>query len=409
MLKQRIPPSTRHQARRFQQRHSLAQAAYTSSASPSSSSSSASKPRIILGIESSCDDSCASVVTSDKRILSSIVTRQDHSHTHGIHPLVAALNHHSNIPTTIASALAHANLTHTDIDAVAVTQGPGMNSSLGVGLTAAKTLAALLDKPIIYVHHMQAHALTPLLTEQIPPRFPFLTLLVSGGHTLLVLARGVSEFQILATTTDDSIGDAFDKVARDLAIPWAHAPGAALESFCAQSSDAAQPDALSFPVPQKGKTSFSYSGLKSAVTRHVQHQGGPSAMTDEQRRQVAQAFQAAACAQLEDKLAMALRPTTATTGAASRRVPPRIDMGVDPLSIKSVVCSGGVAANAFLRTRLRTALDGIDRRDVQLSFPPLALCTDNAAMIAFAGHLLWHQRTNDYTRNSRAKWSVEDI
>lgn len=369
---------------------------------------STAKSRLILGIETSCDDSCASVVASDRTILSSVVTKQDHSSFAGIHPLAAALGHHTNLPSTIAAALDEAGIQASDLDAIAVTQGPGMASSLGVGLTAAKTLSAVLRKPLIYVHHMQAHALTPLLTEEEPPQFPFLVLLVSGGHTMLVLATSITEFRILATTSDDSIGDAFDKVARDLGIPWTSAPGAALEALAAKHDGASSINPPTFPLPCKGQPAFSYSGLKAAVQRHIEaHQ---AALDDASKSAIAHAFQSAACAQLEDKLSMVLRPSSAIEDARGRKFP-RIALEEPGFSdrITALVCSGGVASNHFLRARLRTHLDTLGRRDVQLQFPPLSLCTDNAAMIAWVGHLIYHQRTTDYSRHATPKWSIQDI
>ncbi|GAC99362.1 O-sialoglycoprotein endopeptidase [Pseudozyma hubeiensis SY62] len=368
---------------------------------------SAKPPRLILGIETSCDDSCASVVSSDRNILSDIVTKQDHSTTGGIHPLSAALGHHANIAPTIAAAIDQAQIAASDLDAIAVTQGPGMASSLGVGLSAAKTLSAVLRKPLIYVHHMQAHALTPLLTEADPPQFPFLVLLVSGGHTMLVLARSVTDFEILATTSDDSIGDAFDKVARDLGIPWTSAPGAALETLAAEAE--ATDNQQIFPVPRRGQPGFSYSGLKAAVQRHIESQQTDGKMATS-KALIAAAFQRAACAQLEDKLGMVLRPSHHEQDAR-RRPYSRIKLpdGVNGDDIKTVVCSGGVASNAFIRARLREHLDDLGRQDVDLQFPPLPLCTDNAAMIAWTGHLIFEQCTKDYTRHARPKWSMEDI
>ncbi|KAJ1032354.1 hypothetical protein NDA18_001840 [Ustilago nuda] len=368
---------------------------------------SSSQPRLVLGIETSCDDSCASVVSSDRSVLSSVVTKQDHSSTGGIHPLSAASGHHSNLPSTISSALSQANVGHADIDAIAVTQGPGMTSSLGVGLSAAKTLSAVLNKPLIYVHHMQAHALTPLLTEKEPPKFPFLVLLVSGGHTMLVLARGVSAFSILITTKDDSIGNAFDKVARDLGIPWTSASGAALEEL-AEKSDKKAVDVV-FPVPCTGQAYFSYSGLKAAAQRHIESSGGAD-MADTDKSEIAAAFQRAASAQLEDKLSMVFKPSYQIKDS-HLRPHSRIDWlkGLRVDNIKTLVCSGGVASNHFLRSRLREHLDSLARQDVELQFPPLSLCTDNAAMIAWVGHLIYDQRTTDYSRLARPKWSMEDI
>lgn len=212
------------------------------------------RPRILLGIESSCDDSCASVVTSDRKILSSVVLKQDHADTEGIHPLHAARGHHTNVPLAIARALKEADVPASELDGIAVTQGPGMPGCLAVGMAAGKTLSTVLSKPIVYVHHMRAHALTPLLTEDSPPTFPFLTLLVSGGHTLLVLAHTLDRFQVLATTLDDSVGNTFDKFARGLELGWQSAPGALVEKLAAEHTNA---EAEELPKIMLGAPSFS--------------------------------------------------------------------------------------------------------------------------------------------------------
>jgi N6-L-threonylcarbamoyladenine synthase len=257
---------------------------------------------------------------------------------------------------------------------------------------------------------MQAHALTALLTEPNPPEFPFLTLLISGGHTMIVLAKSVTQFSILATTIDDAIGEAFDKAARDLDIPWTSAPGAALESLAAShlpGPTASTP--ISLPIPCKGQPEFSFSGLKYAVKRHIEVLG--SSISSEQKSAIAHYFQLAACAQLEDKLGMVLRSPDQSSRDAKGRLWPRIDLpeGVRPDQITTVICSGGVASNHFLRKRLWSCLDQIARPDVSLKFPPLSLCTDNAAMIAWVGHLTFDQRTTDYTRHIRPKWSIDDL
>ncbi|CAD6891267.1 unnamed protein product [Tilletia laevis] len=397
--------------------------------------------RIILGIETSCDDSCAAVVAgpaspsihSDQyKVLSQVITHQDHFATGGIHPFTAALSHAANLPDTIARALADAGIgpDGAGIDAIAVTQGPGMASSLGVGLTAAKTLAAAWRKDIIYIHHMAAHALTPLLTEKEPPQFPFLTLLVSGGHTMLVLASSPTQYRLLATTTDDSIGDAFDKVARALQIEWGgHTgftnPGAALEYFAAQDSSTDLGHALpTFPVPGPGTMTFSYSGIKSAVLRYIERNLPSDALTSQEptyishRRAVARAFQHGAIRQIEDRVALAfgLRQRSKADGTAP--------MGIEGVSIRDVVCSGGVASNSYLRSRLASLLSTARQNDtssslaeeedhprttVRTHFPPLSLCTDNAVMIAFAGHLMWERRTRDFAQHARPRWSLEDL
>lgn len=201
-----------------------------------------------------------------------------------------------------------------------------MASCLASCSLAAKTLSAAYRKPLIGVHHMQAHALTVGLTEDKPPEFPYLTLLISGGHTLLLLASDPFDFDMLATTHDDSIGDAFDKVARWLDIPLAGASsgGAALENYAATAKDEELPD---FPVGMAGSAEFSYSGLKSAVRRTID--ANPEASVHERRR-IAAAFQKAAAGQLEDKVLLALKSHP---------------------GVSSLVVSGGVASNGYLRQR----------------------------------------------------------
>lgn len=349
--------------------------------------------RTILGIESSCDDSCASVVRSDRTVLSSVVVRQNHQDTQGIHPLHAARGHHRHVPQAIAQALDEAQLTIHDLDGIGVTRGPGMPGCLAVGMTAAKTLAAVHAKPLVYLHHMRAHALTPLLTEAQPPAFPFLTLLVSGGHTMLVLVHSLDRFAILADTLDDSVGNAFDKFARELQLGWQSASGALVEALAAH----AQPHEPVLPHILLGTPTFSYSGLRSAAARHIARVGGAAAMSHAAKAALAHDFQVAAFAPLEDKVVRALVPQQ-----RGWQLP-----GMDPMSIRSVVCSGGVASNQFLRHRLRCALDKHGRSDVALHFPPLSLCVDNAAMIAWAAHLYWHTRTHDMTTHVVAKWPID--
>ncbi|WFD32853.1 N(6)-L-threonylcarbamoyladenine synthase [Malassezia sp. CBS 17886] len=338
--KQRCHPEPGH-------RHSACAAATPSSA------------RTILGIESSCDDSCASVVTSDRRILSSVAIRQDHAATQGIHPLHAAHGHHANVPAAIAQALADARVRVAELDAVAVTQGPGMPSCLAVGMAAAKTLSAVHAKPIIYVHHMRgsweraaaltaAHALTPLLTEAAPPEFPFLTLLVSGGHTMLVLVHSVARFEVLATTLDDSVGNTFDKFARALGLGWQSASGALVEQLAAEHV-AAHGDGGTPALPRILLGAAS-SGLKSAAMRLLARRGGPAALDASAVRALAHDFQRAAFAPLEDKITRAV----ATDGARARfgagwRLAHSSD--VPASDIRAVVCSGGVASNMYLRAR----------------------------------------------------------
>ncbi|CAE6462752.1 unnamed protein product [Rhizoctonia solani] len=277
------------------------------------------------------------------------------------------------------------------IDGIAFTRGPGMPGCLSVGAIKARALAVELNKPLVGVHHMQAHALTALYTSQPAPDFPFLTLLVSGGHTLLLLARSRSHFTILATTSDESVGNAFDRVARLLDIPWSnyHSAGASLERFAEQASSSA----ISFSIPSRGKLVFSYSGLISAVRSHILKRSDPNMVVElpdlppdsstkhpptperelvrerirltvarmslDERRNIAASFQKAAIGQLEEKLKLGLNQC--------------MRLGVNP---GSIVVSGGVASNSYLRSRLSSVVEvsGAEPK-CALVFPPPHLCT----------------------------------
>ncbi|MCO5598785.1 hypothetical protein L7F22_052884 [Adiantum nelumboides] len=372
--------------------------------------------RLVLGIESSCDDSCAALVSAPitypngdsnvrATIHTSIVHKQDHTITKGIEPLTAAHNHSAGIPIAIKDALKKGKeqgiiqdiSNPEEIDGIAVTQGPGMASCLMQGLSNAKLLSTLWEKPLIYCHHMVAHTLTPLLTNPVnsePIRLPFLVLLLSGGHTQLVLCESYTEFKILVATTDNSIGDALDKGARELDVPldWATtAPGAALEKF----ADPTGSDQFPMPVPVRGLPQFSYSGLRSAL--HILKQKEPEIFQSESnRKSIAYSYQNAAFAQIQDKLQMLF--------SGKRSILP---LGVDADCIADLVVSGGVASNAHLRQVLQSTLEKLNRQNVRLHFPPLSLCTDNAAMIAHAALVRW-KPTNDLSFNPRARWSMED-
>jgi len=245
------------------------------------------------------------------------------------------------------------------------------------------------------VAQKQAHALTPTLTcLSNPPKFPFLTLLVSGGHTLLLLATSTTQFRVLATTPDESIGRVFDKVSRLLALPWsAKGPGASLEEFVAASpvEDKLTP---SMPRTMPGILGFSYTGLHSAIERFVTARGGAVALDCATKRAVANAFQTAAVNQLEEKVSLALRWCR--------------DRGH---GVGHLVVSGGVASNSYLRNRLGVfVLDACSQDSISLIFPPPELCTDNAVMIAWASmHRFLAGDMDDYGILIRPKWSIEDL
>ncbi|PPQ99715.1 hypothetical protein CVT24_009698 [Panaeolus cyanescens] len=344
----------------------------------------------VLALESSADDTCAAIVDSERRILSNVVIKQHDIHEAfgGIEPISAIHGHQQNMPVAIRRALDEASLDIVrDIDGIAFTRGPaGMPGCLSVGLNAAKGLAAALNKPLVGVNHMQAHALTALLTSppSIGPQFPFLTLLISGGHTLLVLATSVRNFKILATSRDESIGRSFDKVSKLLRIKWTSlGPGHALEQFCA-AEDGIDSEPLvpspPFPRPLLGQLAFSYSGLHSHAKNTIADLGGIERINTATKRSIARGFQTAAISQLEEKLKLGLQ------WCQMRNI-----------MIKHLVVSGGVASNQYLRKRCNRHFDLI-------SYP------DNAVMIGWTSvYRFLENDTDAYTIGLRSKWSLEEL
>ncbi|KEP50938.1 glycoprotease/Kae1 family metallohydrolase [Rhizoctonia solani 123E] len=381
----------------------------------------------VLAFETSADDTGVAII-DETRILSNVVVKQhaEHAEFRGIHPQVAIKAHDKNLPLALSTALEESKITMSSIDGIAFTRGPGMPGCLSIGAVAARALAAALNKPLVGVHHMQAHALTALYTSHPPPEFPFLTLLVSGGHTLLLLARSRSDFTILATTDDESIGNAFDRVARLLDVPWSneHSAGASLERFAQGASNTN----IHFSIPLPGKLVFSYSGLVSAVRSHILKHSDPKMvvklpdlppnptmkhpptperelvrermrltvkrMSLDERRNIAASFQKAAIGQLEEKLKLGLKKC--------------VRLGVEP---RSIVVSGGVASNSYLRARLQGIVQGAETEPKPtLVFPPPHLCTDNAVMIAWTS--LERFMLKDYDKldiQVRPVWSIEDL
>ncbi|KAJ6593703.1 glycoprotease family-domain-containing protein [Mycena capillaripes] len=348
------------------------------------------RPFRVLAIESSADDTCAAVVDASRRIWSNVVVSQNHLHEAegGIQPLVALLAHQRNMPSVVRRALTEAKLEMADIDGVAFTRGPGLPGCLSVGFNAAKTLAAANNKPIVGVHHMQAHALTSHLTSNSPPKFPFLSLLVSGGHTMIVLVSSLVDFRILVDTVDRSIGSTIDRVVTLLKIEWTDkGPGPGLERFCAQPAPKDDSPKYEPPIPMPGRLAFSFAGLHSWVERTVSGAGG---LDNVNKHALARAFQDAAFEQLDTKLLLALR-WCRTHG----------------YSVQHVVVSGGVASNQRLRDRLHGRLGATP---IQLVFPDPALCTDNAVMIAWASmHRFLAGDHDDYAIDPLPSWSLNDL
>lgn len=318
----------------------------------------------VLGIESSCDETAAAVVQDGHIILSNVVNSQIDIHAlyGGVVPEVAARSHIEVINPVINQALSDANLTWDDIDAIAVTYAPGLIGSLLIGTLAARTLALLKNKPLYPIHHVEAHVYANFLNET-APEFPILALIVSGGHSQLVLFRDHGDYELLGQTCDDAVGEAFDKVAKIIGLPYPGGPSIA--------KAATNGNPLAYKLPKSklsGIYDFSFSGLKTATLRAVQREVGvdftfPSSglaklLNDAQRADFAASFQRTAIETLVDKTEQAFRD----------------------YAPKSVVIAGGVAANQELRRILS------ERIPIHINYAPMSLCTDNAAMVASLGY-----------------------
>jgi len=309
----------------------------------------------LLAIESSCDDTAAAVLV-DGEVRSSIVLSQDRVHHPygGVVPELASRSHIRAITPTIERALATAQLTLDDIDAVAATRGPGLVGSLLVGLCAAKAIAFARGLPFVGVNHLEGHLLSVQLPGAVP--FPYLGLLVSGGHTSLYLARALGDYQVLGITRDDAAGEAFDKVAKILGLGY---PGGRVIDELARKGE---PAAIRFPRARlkPGGTGrafdFSFSGIKTAVWLHVREHGAPPASHPD----IAASFQEAVVDMLLD-----------TTFVAAQR-----------LGIGRIAIAGGVSANSRLRQRARADAEALG---LEVVIPPMEYCTDNAAMIGLVG------------------------
>ncbi|KAI8978656.1 Gcp-like domain-containing protein [Pilobolus umbonatus] len=357
------------------------------------------RPLRVLGIETSCDDTSAAIVTSDREILAEVVKGQQELHEPmgGIVPTLASKGHSRNLPWVICETLDRASLRIDDIDVVAVTRGPGLPPCLPVGLNAAKTLAAVAKKPLIGVHHMEAHALTARLTNHPAPEFPFMTLLISGGHTLLLTANEIGNYNELGSTLDNAVGEAIDKTARMLQLDWIKGrrggPGAALEEAAKRGDPARFSPYLSVPMLQRNKStiSFSFSGLKSSIGRLVEIEKKVDVTQQQDVDDMAAAFQLVCIQHIEQKLTLALE----------------LELKVNKKPLSSLVVSGGVASNQFFRSRLEALAASYH---LPLICPPPVLCTDNGVMIAWAGLERYQAGLmDDYTITTLPKWPLESL
>ena len=328
----------------------------------------------ILGVETSCDECSIALVEDGRRLIAQQIASQIEFHApySGVVPEIASRKHTEWILDVYNRTLADAGATPADVEGIAVTTRPGLSGSLVVGLSFAKALALGLGVPIVGVNHILAHLYAPHLEYEID--YPYLGLLVSGGHTLICLVRGVEDIEVLGTTVDDACGEAFDKVAKFLDLGY---PGGVVIDRLARSGD---PQAFSFPVSTvntgPGRYDVSYSGLKTAVANQMEKFRTPG--YEATNENIAASFQKAAIETVLTQLERAVADTGITT----------------------VVVGGGVAANSYLRERLG------DRGDLRAVFPSMELCTDNGAMIAGIGyHLLLSSGGDDLSLGVSARVS----
>lgn len=329
---------------------------------------------ILLGLETSCDETAAAVY--DGRLRSHVLHSQAAMHAEygGVVPELAARDHVGRIQSLVSQALSQAGLRARDLDGIAYTAGPGLIGALLVGGAFAAGLAKSLEVPLLGVHHLEGHLLAPMLEDD-APAFPFVALLVSGGHTLLARVDGVGRYAILGETLDDAAGEAFDKTAKALGLPYPGGPE------LAKLAERGAPDRFRFPRPMTDRPGldFSFSGLKTAVLTRL-----PEAQSDESRADLARGFEEAVTETLTIKCLRAL----------------------DQSGLKRLVVAGGVGANRRLRARLAEATRA---RGATLHFPRSEFCTDNAAMIAYAGwaRLSAGERGTDVM--ARARWPLTEL
>ena len=339
---------------------------------------------IVLGIESSCDETGVALVETIDGGVPLLRSQALHSQIRmhqaygGVVPELASRDHVRRVLPLLEAALADAALAKADIDVVAFTRGPGLAGALLVGAGVACALAASLDKPTLGVHHLEGHLMSPFLSAD-PPQFPFVALLVSGGHTQLMRVDGVGRYEMLGETIDDAAGEAFDKSAKLLGLGY---PGGPALAALAVHGD---PESVALPRPllHSGDLDFSFSGLKTAVMTAM-NRFGPSP-TDAQRADLAASTQAAICEVLVKKSLRALQETR----------------------LSRLVVAGGVGANARLREQLNAAAS---KHGFRVHYPELALCTDNGAMIALAGAMRLQSDPSlarrDYAFDVKPRWPL---
>jgi N6-L-threonylcarbamoyladenine synthase len=345
----------------------------------------------ILGIETSCDETAAAVVDSDKNILSDIVLTQleEHSVFGGVVPEIAARSHLEHIDKVIAAALKDADCSFDDLDGIAATCGPGLIGGVMVGMMSGKAIASAHNIPFIAINHLEAHALTPRLTNDVP--FPYLLMLVSGGHTQILIAEDVGKYSLLAKTLDDALGECFDKSAKAMGLPFPGGPHLEkLARKCADKNSALERFALPRPMKGRKELDFSFSGLKTAVRTHIDKLPAGTLQAADMA-DMAFSFEAAVCDVLQDRVKRAIDTY----------------QSMYPDAVHSFVVSGGVAANLSIRSAMQTLCD---QKQTRFFVPPIKLCADNGVMIAWAGiENMKRGNTNNLDFAAQPRWPLDKL
>lgn len=337
----------------------------------------------VLGIETSCDETGVALFDTERGLLADALHSQVAMHADygGVVPELASRDHTRRLLPLIEEVLASAGVTRRELDAIAYTAGPGLVGALMVGASTAHGLARALDIPVLGVHHMEGHLLAPMLEDD-APTFPFVALLVSGGHTQLVRVDGIGRYQLLGESVDDAAGEAFDKTAKMLGLDY---PGGPLVAALAEQGD---PGRWRFPRPMTDRPGmdFSFSGLKTHTLTAIRKLEADDALDDQARADVARAFEDA----VVDTLAIKCRRALDTTG------------------LKRLVVAGGVSANRRLRARLEQETD---KRGARAYYPRGRFCTDNGAMIAYAGaqRLVAGERDETGIMQAVPRWPMEQL
>lgn len=344
----------------------------------------------VLGIESSCDDTGVAVIDQHRKILANIVISQKNEHElfQGVVPEIAARSHMENLKRAVNLALSDSGLVFGDIDVIAATCGPGLIGGLIVGSMFAKAVASVLKKPFIAVNHLEGHALTVRLTNDLP--YPYLLLLASGGHCQYVAVLGLGMYKVLGTSVDDAIGEAFDKVARMLGLGFPGGPEVEKKALTGNENR------FDFPLPMIGSKdcNMSFSGLKTAVNLKVQQLQQANMLLEQDICDIAASFQKTVSDIIYKKTKYAIDKYEKIASNKES-------------NFRSLVVSGGVAANNTLRKSLARLAEECSYNFVA---PPIKLCTDNAAMIAFAGlERFCAGKIDQVNFKPRARWSLEDL